>query len=721
MDGPHIRGEHSRLRDIPLLRPLYRIPRDDLAGELLVPCLSSASEYDCLSGFFSSSSFRDLAPGLAAYLTRAGAGPMRLVISPYLSDEDIDAMKASTTPLEESLAERLSRAFEEVGTAEDSLAKHAVDCLAWLMHEGRLQVRIAFVRGGLFHPKVWLVGDGSDWVAAHGSSNMTGAGLKRNVEQVSVDTSWGDPWSITKVRELRDEFELLWDGRDPEVTTLPAPAAVTENLLRRRPETAPTVDDYEHAADAERRLTGAAELSAIYRASAEREVFAIPDGLEWENGRFAHQGRAVHAWEDADRRGILAMATGSGKTSTSLIAAERVHAECGRLLIVITAPYLPLVAQWEQEAQGFGLFPYALGSIPDRSKRLQRASEIALRLAIGASPGGVECVILSNDAMIDVELLSALARARCPSLLIADEVHNLGSPGFQRAAPDWFTYRLGLSATPVRQYDEEGTDFLLEYMGPVVFEFGLEEAIGVCLVPYDYYVHETSLSDDELSQWLLLSEKLRRSGWGLSDPGQPPSDQVRMLLIRRRRVLEQAADKVAALEELFDASPPASHTLVYASAKGREQLLAVNRVLLKRGVRFSQLTSDETAQPALARSILDRFGDGSLQVLTAMKVLDEGVNIPQTRTAYLLASSTVEREWVQRRGRVLRIAPGKDTATIHDFLVLPPDDVRDDVGALSIVRGQLTRLQEFSRLARNASSYDSGFLVVARLIRQYLG
>lgn len=712
----------SSLRTVSTLRPLFRVPRDDLAADLLVPCLSVAQAYDCMSGFFSSSALRDLAPGLASYLTRSGTQPLRLIVSPYLSAADIGAIKDGSARLDETVVASVASAFEGAATAEDKLTRHTLDCLSWLLHTERLGLRIAFVEDGLFHPKVWLISDGTDWVAVHGSSNMTDAGLRRNVEQVAVDTSWGDAWGAAAVSALRADFETLWAGDDPEVRTLPVPKAIELDLLRRRPEVAPSAGDYELAIAIEGRRRQVSEpLEPIV--SDPPPAFAIPSKLAWDEGPFAHQGSAVRAWEAAGGRGILAMATGSGKTSASMIAAQRLYQRTGRLLIVVAAPYLPLVNQWADEASAFGLTAHVLGRIADRTRRLQKAADIALHLSLDASPLGVELVVLTNDALADPELMSALGRTRADSLLIADEVHNLGASGFRRVAPEWFKYRLGLSATPVRQFDAEGTDFLLDYIGPVVYEFSLEQAIGLCLVPYDYYVHEVVLSEDELATWRRLTDKLRRSGWFADEDRDSASDAVKLLLIRRRKILEQAGDKIGVLEDLIDQVDrrDISHTLIYASAKGRDQLRRANQALRERGIRFSQLTNVETAQPVLARSLLERFGEGSIQVLTAMKVLDEGVNIPQTSVAYLLASTTGEREWVQRRGRVLRLFPGKKSAVIHDFMVVPPESSLDDAGIAAIVKGQLDRLNEFARLARNASSTDSGFLVAARLKRTFFG
>src|SRR5262249_24031512 len=306
-------------------------------------------------------------------------------------------------------------------------------------------------------------------------------------------------------------------------------------------------------------------------------------------------------------------------------------------------------------------------------------------------------------------------------MIIADEMHNLGVPTFLQDLPEEFHKRLGLSATPIRQYDPDGTDRLFKFFGPPVFEFDLGAAIHAgCLIPYEYYVHEVGLTNAEMDKYVALTEELRAAGFRIDDDGRTiiANARVERLLRERRAVLEQAEGKVDELREILLAIGPKAvrRCLIYSSAKAvaigtTRQIEKVNVLLSELGIISHQFTSAETSQAA-SRGLLRRFGEGDYQVLTAMKVLDEGIDIPQTDTAFLLASSTVRREWVQRRGRILRTAPGKKIATLHDFITVPP--VLDTNEAKSIIRGELARIEEFASIARNEWANDGPRSIISR-------
>jgi len=306
--------------------------------------------------------------------------------------------------------------------------------------------------------------------------------------------------------------------------------------------------------------------------------------------------------------------------------------------------------------------------------------------------------------------------------LVGDEMHNLGAPTHFRSLPERANSRLGLSATPIRQYDPDGTDRLFEYFGPQVFTFGLEEAIRAgCLTPYQYFLHEVPMTDRELDKWTELTEELTRAGFKRDDDGQVIGLTKRgeRLLRDRRAVLEQASAKPHVLRQLLEEKGPTSiqRCLVYASSKavvldqGR-QIERVNEMLSDLGIISHQFTSAETSRHTAAK-LLEAFGRGDYQVLTAMKVLDEGIDIPQTDTAFILASSAVQREWVQRRGRILRRAPGKSMASVHDFIVVPPEP--DSEEGASILRGELRRAEEFAALAENEWDSDGPRSIISKL------
>jgi superfamily II DNA or RNA helicase len=448
-------------------------------------------------------------------------------------------------------------------------------------------------------------------------------------------------------------------------------------------------------------------------------ALTIPSGLQWQSGPFAHQGRAVAAWEAAGGKGLLSMATGSGKTVTSLICAARLQDAGAPVLVVVAAPYRPLVEQWADEVRDFGIEPANLARLDGR-ERIRVARDALMRLERKVTQ--VEAVVMTHDFLLSdpFDELLAVVPDGVATLLIADEVHNLGRPRFLARPPERFEYRLGLSATPVLQYNEEGTQAITDFFGETVFEFSLAQAIGVCLVPYNYYLHPVELTSDEEQQWDELTEKLIRAGFKGPDDGtaqRPLSPDVLALLVKRRSVLEGAAAKVSALvAQMKDAGlDDIRHTLVYCSDKRPEQLIAVNRALMSEGMFVRQITSEETVDRRRVAEILADFARGDYQVITCKRVLDEGVDLPQVRTAYLLASSTVRRQWVQRRGRILRRcdAVGKKLAYLHDFLVVPSDP--GSPSGRAILRQELDRARAFAELSANSGDPNGPFATMEQL------
>lgn len=699
----------SLLRTLDKIKPIYFVPGEDLIGEVLIPALSRAERVDCMVGFFSGQSLSVLAPGLATFIANS-TQPLRLIICPVLRQVDREAIdngyKAPERAVEEFLLDGL--------TVNDALAHHTLRCLAYLIGLGRVQISIAVMRDALFHPKVWLISSGADVLAVHGSGNLTVSGLSRNYEQITVDNNWSDENGKFVVDRFQTEFEQFWSRTSPVCRIYDFPDAVAKRLVR----------EYSGLG-----TPSEAELLALLnqQSPASRSVanepkhFSIPPKLNYSSGDFAHQGRAAAAFERNGFRGILAMATGSGKTITSMIAAHRLFERERKLLIVVAAPYLPLITQWCEEMVEFGLEPRNLSLAASMRGRNQEVALAARRLRLTDKPWA-EAIVVTHNTLCDLTFQQALERADVPVLLIADEMHNLGREQFVIHPPEHIRFRLGLSATPVRQYDEEGTAALQRYFGDTVFSFSLEEAINVCLVPYDYLVEKLELSEIELDEWMELTERIKKDWWKVDSGDAKDSTYIQTLLQRRRLILESAESKLSALSSLLDREETSSlrHTLVYATDKDPRQLAGVNELLRSRGIRFHELTAAETSDRSLTYRILAAFKDGDLQVLTAKRVLDEGINIPQIARAYILASTTVERQWVQRRGRLLRKCSeiGKKYATIHDFLVVPPA-IAPDADTKSIVKGELARVTEFARLSRNFGSANGALSVIDPIIKRF--
>ena len=699
-----------RFNAIKDIKPLYFLPKDNLVEEVLIPAFHEAETVDCMMGFFSSESFRSLAPGLATFLNESDK-TLRLIVSPFLQPQDRDAIKKGIQAREDIV----KGYFLEWTATEDNLEKHTLQCLAYLIQYGRLDIKIALMRSALFHPKVWLFHRGTDIIGVHGSSNFTGMGIQKNFEQISVAQSWQDPNQSSITYTLNDQFMRLWKDIEDDCSVIPVSKAIKNNLIQEHlVSSSPTEDDYLKLY----KQAGEALLVAEDTPSYEKPKFRIPSWLKYEEGAFAHQGRAVDAWAANGNRGILEMATGSGKTITAMICAYRLYKNQKPLLIVVAAPYLPLIEQWCGEVEVFGLRPTNLTKLSGEKARSRELQKIRRRLKSGMSE--VESIIVSHDTLCSESFQNAVSKFQHAKMLIADEAHNLGRNEFIRNPPVFFEYRLALSATPVRQYDQEGTEALFDFFGPSVFQFSLEEAIGTCLVEYDYYVHPVYLTEEEMDTWYELSAEIRKNAWQSDSKG--PSEYLAKLFRDRRKLLETAKNKIKTLNELLTQNnlKELRHTLVYTTDKDPEQLNEVNQLLMEKGVLFHQLTADETRQRERCQRIIKNFQDGSIQVLTAKRVLDEGVNIPQINKAYILASTTVERQWIQRRGRLLRTCSEvcKTHSEIHDFISLPAgyDEISLDEDAKKLIKSELNRTLEFARSSRNSGLPSGALPIINKMV-----
>ena len=700
----------AKLRNLPNMRPLYVLPDDPLADDVLIPCFRAARSVDSMVGFFSSSALVTLAPGLATFFN-SSVEQLRLIICPIVSEADANAIRDGVITAESAADE----ALEDLVVTEDAIAEHTLRCLTWLIRANRIQIRVALMKSALFHPKVWLFHQECDVVAVHGSSNMTYAGIARNVEQLAVSKSWDDDNQRYVTERLRDEFLALWDDTKEDCHVVPVSAAIRDRLLKTygsRP--APTEADLMELCDENGyrySLPPITERMPYVR-------FELPPKLVIDRGAFSHQGRAVDAWCRSGYRGILQMATGAGKTIAALVCGRRLYDEVKPLLIVVAAPYVPLIQQWCVEIEKFGLKPINLTVASGATGRAREIGRIARQFRRRSE--GIEAIVVSHVTLGTRKFQELLQRFPFPIMLVADEAHNLGSERFVRNPPKGFVATLGLSATPIRQYDDVGTAALLDFLGPVVFEFSLKDAIGTCLVEYDYFVHGVHLNDEEIDRWEDLSEAIRANSWKL-DRNEEPDEHLKKLLRDRRAILECAESKVGCFAQLIDREDLSSlsHTLVYTTDKSPGQLTAVNQVLKDRRVMFHQLTYVETGDRNKTQRIIDAFAKGTLRVLTAKRVLDEGINIPQISKAFILASTTVERQWIQRRGRLLRTCDdiGKTHSEIHDFVVLPPRGRALDSDTRSLAHSELDRIKEFAALARNAGRQDGPL----RTIDQFLG
>ena len=696
------------------VRPTYEIPNDDLVGEILNPALRSADDARVSAGFFTSRCLAQIAGGLAAFINDSDA-ILDLMISPEISEEDREAIQRGIREPEVVLEEALERLLTEARLSDSAVQRHTVDTLAYLVASGRLRLRVVLMERGIYHKKIWLFRAGNEWLAVHGSGNATERGLLVNGEQMSIDRAWQDgPRSEARVQIFLEQWDRQWENRHPTALTVEVSQAL-EILRGYAAGSPPTTSDFWKAWQLDHEAGLEPDLPPAMRHAPTGHQLRVPNNLKWRDGRFGHQGRAVDALLK-EAGGIVAIATGGGKTFAALIAAtEMQNREPRHTCVVVLVPSRPLARQWTEDIRAFGIDPVVLTGTGTQDRRAE-LERVALGFATGQPR--TEVIVMSNALFAKVNSSERRWLTSLPQtvelVLIADEVHNLGTPSFINDPPEFFTRRIGLSATPIRQYDPDGTDQLFDFFGgPPVFEFSLGDAIEAgCLVPYRYYLHVIKFDAVEMEHYEFLTEELVRAGFRIDDDGVTIAlnPKVERLLRERRGLIEQADAKLPALEaELRRMGTDAvNKTLIYTSAKPvvlekSKQITAVNAILESLHIISHQYTGRETGT-SRSDNILERFRSGDYQVLTAMKVLDEGVDIPDTDTAFLLASSTVRREWVQRRGRILRQAANKDVAHLHDFLVMPPD-IDTSIGQ-SLLKSELRRAAEFASIAENEFDSD---------------
>lgn len=676
------------LRDLPLAYD-YRSDQSNLVDEFYVPCLTESVGYWRAVGYFTSQGLALAAKGLSAFIRHGGR--MRLVASPLLEPEDIEAFKRGYEAREQILQRAIWRQIsDDILNDLSQLVRHRLECIAWLIAEERLDVKLAvpspeLLASGqaIYHEKMGLFLDSEGNVVAFtGSPNETVGGLVSNFESVDVYMSWDDPQG--RVRRKIDNFERLWANLTPRLTVVEFPVAAKQQLLQLRPSVPPAIDP-------ESGCPPTISVPALVTSS-------NPD-LPLDVQLRPYQIDACRAWMEKGGRGQLVMATGSGKTMTALASAVQLLKEHGQLFIVVACPFQHLVDQWSAEAERFGFRP--LQAYQSRHRWENTLNSRILDYNLGHR---THVTVVTTHATLCSQVMQAsLSRVTGPSLLIADEVHHLGAEEGRRNLPREMKYRLGLSATPERWFDEEGTLALRDYFGEPVFEFSLKDAIAEnCLSEYYYYPHLVELRPHELEEYEQLTRRIAQLFDSTMNPQQ--AQLLEALLRQRADILNRAENKLAVLSQLMRKKDNVHHTLFYCAPGQIDQVL---RLLGNEfGLHVHRFTVEESAEER--RRLLTDFASGRLQALVAIRCLDEGVDVPSTHVAYILASSSNPREFIQRRGRILRKAPGKEHAVIHDLITVPSLSYHAKAWSLEafnverkILKRELARFREFANASRN--------------------
>ena len=695
---------------------------EDEPAEFYVDSLMESSFFDLGLGFFSSSAIRTLSLGFAYFISRGGK--MRILINDILSPEDKDAiLKGYSIDPEQLFEEKI---ITDLSNLYDTLSRndsHFFNCLSWMIASKKIEFKAMIPLGnniGIVHQKFGVFKDQSkSMVAFNGSANFSNNALFNNLETISCYKSWtGEQNETERVKYFASLFERQWNDESAKAKIIPLDKVKTyirdkfpidslEELLQ---EEASLIEEQKGIQQFPPALDY--KLSEI-----EKRIRRGKNSPSFPNGNIPrdYQITALNEWIKSNYIGFFEMATGTGKTITALNCALHLYKDRGLIRMLVLVPSISLADQWAEEALAFNFNNIIIANSTNNKWAEEVLSAINKSMLLENS-----FIVITTYTTFSMEKFqSVVARLKEDVLFVADEAHAFGTQRLIQLHPSKFKYRIGLSATPKRHFDEEGTNSILCFFNATLkptFKLDMEEAIATkFLCEYYYYPKIVSLTSEELEKYKEISRKLLRyfdqASGRFSD-----SPIVNDLLRKRKQVIHKADNKKDCLRnclnEIHNTKGDIRYTLVYVP-EGIEQDGDIDDFDRRIIDEYSGIISNEfnvsqhqfIGQTENRADILARFSQGRLQVLTAMKCLDEGIDVKRTEMAIFCSSTGNPRQFIQRRGRILRLHDDKKYATIYDMIVVP-DLVQvkgeDNISMeKSILRSELKRVYEFASLSKN--------------------
>ena len=697
-------------------------------------CLENSNEFDLQLGYFSSATISILADGFASFI--ANGGRMRLVINHIVSEEDKEAISKGVHGGIINCFDLTD--FESLRQTFDEYQQQFFECLAFLIYDKRIDIRIIKPRNkkGIAHTKSGQFRDGDSITSFTGSANFTISGLFNNLEEITISRSDSiDNMVQKKIASQREEFDSIMYGRKRSVEYLSPEnliSAIQSNFGDK---------DIEELLDVEKKLRKIKKEKAIKERQKHPDIVCEELNIEprfpYPSGPREYQKIAFENWKDNGQKGLFAMATGTGKTITSLNCLFEIYQRKGYYKAIILVPTITLVNQWEQECRKFNF----ANITKVYSKNLTWRDEVE-RILFNEKyrtkkEPEASYIIISTYASYSREkvfnVLNGFDKVRL--LLIADECHNMGSGSLVKRLKEIpYLRRIGLSATPERQFDDEGNEKLRMFFGSedhYTYEYSMEEAIekGV-LCKYMYYPHLVQLTTEEMSEYVDLSNKIAKYYNFDKERFDKIDEKLKKLLLARKRIIHKAVRKLEAFREIiekrYQENGNLKYTLVYVPEGNKPDYVGENDDFDKTEDigddfdaehlinQFTKVVTEVDDHVTVRKfvsgqkdreKILNDFADGKLQVLTSMKCLDEGVDVPRSELAIFCASTGNPRQFIQRRGRVLRTHPDKKMAELHDLVVIPEVNPYSESYRMeqALVKGELQRVKNFANLSENPS------------------
>ena len=712
--------------------------------------LCNATTFDIKLGFFSSSAINVLADGFAAFLYNGGR--MRMIINDVLSEDDRTAIVVGESDINTPYFD-----LNAIGHISYTLSKHDehfFECLSWLIRNERIEIKIITpkIGNGIAHSKCGVFSDGINKVAFDGSCNFSKMALIENIESINAFCDWDGERDKERINDIVRDFNRTFSGEDDTVKYLKADQIITyitktykykdiqelledeRRILHRRAENS-TSDSIRRVLErAKAKVTTIMDTINIRKAKVKNEqLTTLTPKFPFTEPR-SYQKEAFNKWK-VSQKGLFAMATGTGKTLTSLNCLLEIYNKFKYYQALILVPTITLVEQWEDECKRFN-FSHIIKVSSKNNGWRSEIDDIKLKESLAQSDDlPPSFIIIATYASFSREssfkkLMSLSKKTQRQMLLIADEAHNIGAPNvISKLDRMRILRRIGLSATPERQFDDKGNNAIMQFFGcdgKYTFEYSMKDAIdNGFLCRYKYFPHVVRLNEDEMAEYKKISLQLAKF-YNVDEGTFSGADDILMrLLLKRKRIIHKAQNKEEVFRQIikqrFEECGNLKYTLVYVP-EGVQLDSSVQYAttddpiddtdvdkLIDKYTQIIQEISPTTTVRKFVSGIRDRdevlrkFSTGETEVLTSMKCLDEGVDVPRSELAIFCASTGNPRQFIQRRGRILRKHPDKHIAIIHDLVVAPEFDSTEENYNMerNLLKGELQRVKDFAGLSEN--------------------
>lgn len=696
---------------------VYRTENHNIYSEFYQPVLSHAIRYDRAVGFFSSAILSANLKGLSKIITEHGT--IRLIIGQPLEVDEFNAIqKANYDEKIKIVNKYMDELLNMIQSEEKSEKKLLI--LGYLIATKKLEIKYALRRKGMYHEKIGIVYDKQDNIIVfQGSANETPSAFFEdlNSECISVYSSWNEEIFNAYGKEYIHAFENLWDNKNKNTIVL---NVLSEQYKKIHDYINLNVLNIHKPLDLEKIFDNIDNI-VEYDTSKTSNSPKIPDyyGINPFSIR-PHQQEALNKWKANSFKGILKHATGSGKTVTALYALTKIFEAKKKyndpLCVIISVPYIDLANQWLKEAKNFNIIP-----VQCYESKENWFNDLKTKvLLLNHNKISFLCILVVNKTLISNNFQEVIAKISNDNLMfIGDECHRHAPNNTNLSLPN-AEFKLGLSATPfLDDHDEIDTPFtndskknLLRYYENIVHEYSLEDAINDdILTPYNYYIIPTYLTFDEQEQYDFLSSEIGKIlAYSAGKLSKNDYEQFTILTAKRSRLLGSATNKLVEFDKVIKNIQQQERQLSLVYVGEGHNLLEdkvideVTKILKRNTWKAAQFTSLTSKQER--KFFLEQFQHKHIDALVAMKVLDEGIDVPACRTAFILASTKNSRQYIQRRGRVLRKYPGKYIANIYDFVILPCQSFQS-IYSKTLKASEMERIRDFTFLATNKTEIES--------------